>query len=79
MLQETIQSSVVFPNFKHVYLETMFLKFVGRIEKNLLNRLTWNFNWLILDQATGNLLWMIDDIIYFRKRTAPSEERLVIG
>ena len=33
MLQETIQSSVAFPNFKRVFLETMFLKFVGRIEK----------------------------------------------
>ena len=32
----------------------------------------------IVDQATGNLLWMIYDIIYFRKQTAPSEERLVI-
>ena len=33
---------------------------------------------LLVFQATGNLLWMISDIIYFRKRTAPSEERLVI-
>ena len=45
--ESTIQSSVVFPNFKRVFLETMFLKFVDRIEKNRLNRLTWNFNWLI--------------------------------
>ena len=29
-------------------------------------------------QTTGNLLWMIQDIIYFRKRTVPLEERLVI-
>ena len=28
-------------------------------------------------QATGHLLWMICDI-YFRKRTTPSEERLII-
>ena len=38
--ESTIQSSVVFPNFKRVSLETMFLKLVDRIETNLLNRLT---------------------------------------
>ena len=34
-------------NFEGVFLETMFLQFEGRFEKNLLNRSSGNLNWLI--------------------------------